>query len=440
MENSQTKTIRKIESKAVLNLQKKRVAAYARVSSGKDAMLHSLSAQVSYFSDLIQHREDWMYVGVYADEALTGTKDTRPEFQRLLADCRAGKIDMIITKHISRFARNTVTLLETTRNLKALGVDVYFEEQGLHTNSGQGEMVLTLLASCAQEESRSTSENCRWRIRDKFKQGIPIAVSMLGYRFKGSDLIIVPEEAEIVRSIYQDCLSGLGRNAIMKKMNAEGLKTKQGFAWSENSIEYILRNERYVGDLLLQKSYSPDYLTKKKHRNRGEMPRFYVRENHEPIIDRETFERVQRLLDQRAIHSCASASPTQTYPFTGKIICDQCGAHYRRKTTHGKISWNCGTFLRQGKAYCHAKQIPENTLKAVTAEVLGLDDFDEDVFNAQIKELHVPAFNHIIFVFYDGHTEERVWKDRSRSESWTDDMRRDMSDFMKDCHRERRTK
>lgn len=153
--------------------RKKRVAAYARVSSGKDAMLHSLSAQVSYYSDLIQNHGDWLYTGVYSDEAKTGTKDSRAGFQNLVADCRAGKIDMVITKSISRFARNTVTLLQTVREFKALGVDIYFEEQNIHTISGDGELMMTILASYAQEESRSASENQKWRIKRSFESGIP---------------------------------------------------------------------------------------------------------------------------------------------------------------------------------------------------------------------------------------------------------------------------
>jgi len=188
--------------------QRKRVAAYARVSSGKDAMLHSLSAQVSYYSSLIQKHGDWLYVGVYADEAKTGTKDNRADFQRLIADCRAGKIDMVITKSISRFARNTVTLLQTVRELKALGVDVFFEEQNIHTMSADGELMMTILASYAQEESRSASENQKWRIKRNFEAGMPWNGTLLGYRMVDGRYEIIPEEAELVRRIYSLYLSG----------------------------------------------------------------------------------------------------------------------------------------------------------------------------------------------------------------------------------------
>ena len=185
------KIIRKVETTIPSLPQRKRVAAYARVSSGKDAMLHSLSAQVSYYSNLIQRNPEWCYAGVYIDEALTGTKDNRKDFQRLLEDCRAGKIDRVLTKSISRFARNTVTLLETVRELKALGVDVYFEEQNIHSMNGDGELMLTILASYAQEESLSVSENCKWRIRNQFKSGELVNWhSMYGYRIRRKGITI----------------------------------------------------------------------------------------------------------------------------------------------------------------------------------------------------------------------------------------------------------
>ena len=210
---------------------KNRVAAYCRVSSGKDAMLHSLSAQVSYYNELIQKEDGWEFVGVYSDEAITGTKEGRADFQRLITDCRNKKIDMVITKSISRFARNTVTLLEVTRQLKALGVDIYFEEQNIHTMSTDGELLLTILASYAQEESRSASENQKWRIKKNFAEGKPWSGTILGYRYFQGQYIVVPEEAELVKRIYKLFLDGLGTNAIAKILNAEGLRTKKDCEW-----------------------------------------------------------------------------------------------------------------------------------------------------------------------------------------------------------------
>ena len=241
---------------------KLRVCAYARVSSAKDAMLHSLSAQVSYYSSYIQQNPDWEYKGVYADEAFTGTKDNRPEFQRLLNDCRAGKLDLIITKSISRLARNTVTMLETVRELKALNIDIYFEEQNIHSLSGDGELMLTILASYAQEESLSVSENCKWRIRTQFAKGRPVSISMLGYKLIQGKLVIIPEEAEVVRMIFCDYLSGMSKVGIAQKLNELGIKTKRGGIWHESMVKYLLENEKYTGDMLLQKTFvlGPTYL------------------------------------------------------------------------------------------------------------------------------------------------------------------------------------
>lgn len=215
----------------------KRTAAYARVSSGKDAMLHSLSAQVSYYNQLIQSNPEWLFCGVYADEALTGTKENRAEFQKLLNRCRRGEIDLILTKSISRFARNTVTLLETVRELKTLGVDVYFEEQRIHSMSSDGELMLSILASYAQEESYSASENKKWQMRKDFEQGKVGSMRMLGYRrTKSGKLEIVPEEAEIVRMIFLYYLSGMGKLAIAKKLNEQQICTVRGCAWTTEDV------------------------------------------------------------------------------------------------------------------------------------------------------------------------------------------------------------
>lgn len=202
------KTVFDIAPQQIQPQKKKRVAAYARVSSGKDAMLHSLKAQIDYYHDYINRNPEWVFAGIYADEAKTGTKDSREQFRLLLDDCRAGKIDMVVTKAISRFARNTVTLLETVRELQRLGIDVYFEEQNIYTLSTDGELMLTLLASFAQEESLSASENQKWRIRKGFEQGKASTCNMLGYRLVDGEITIVPDEAEIVRRIFELYHSG----------------------------------------------------------------------------------------------------------------------------------------------------------------------------------------------------------------------------------------
>ena len=341
--------------------RKKRVAAYARVSSGKDAMLHSLSAQISYYSDFIQRHDEWQYVGVYTDEAKTGTKDSREGFQRLIADCRAGEIDMVITKSISRFARNTVTLLQTVSELKALEVDIYFEEQNIHTMSGDGELMMTILASYAQEESRSASENQKWRIKRNFENGKPWNGTLLGYRIKDGRYEIVPDEAEIVRRIYSEYLSGNGYVAIAKGLNEEGIPSRFGKEWAQSVISKILGNYTYTGNLILQKTYRENHLTKRTLVNKGSLPQYHVEESHEAIIDMDTFNAVQAEKARRATRFNRKPQPRKTYPFTGLMVCEICGKNYRRKITKTGPVWVCGTFNSMGKAHCASKQIPEST-------------------------------------------------------------------------------
>lgn len=419
------KTIRKLQHPAALQPKRKRVAAYARVSSGKDAMLRSLSAQVSYYSELIQSREDWEFAGIYADEALTGTKDTRPEFQRLLTDCRAGLIDMVVTKSISRFARNVLTLLQTTRELKALGVDVFFEEQNIHTNSGEGEMILTLLASVAQEESRATSENCKWRIRSQFKNGELANLRFLyGYTIRKGVVTINEEEAAVVQRIFMDYLSGLGCGQITKNLRDAGIPSLRGGAWTPERVRDILKNEKYAGNALLQKKYVADHLTKKEVRNKGELTMFYAECTHPAIIGKGIFEQVRARMEANRRKNKAGETPGCKYPFSGLITCGQCGKHYRRKITAGKPVWICATFNQLGKAYCPSKQIPEDTLCALTCKVLGLESFDEEVFKRRITALRIPSPNHVIYTFADGTEAATEWRDRSRRDSWTEEMRR----------------
>ena len=400
------------------------VAAYARVSLEKDSMLPSFLAQVDYYSHLIGKQPDWKFAGVYADKALTGTKAARPEFQRLLADCRAGKIDMVITKSISRFARNTVTLLEAVRELKALGIDVYFEEQNIHSLSADGELMLTILASYAQEESRSVSENCKWRIRRDFENGIPTPTRLNGYRIRDGELCVVPEEAETVRTIFGLYLEGYGKNAITRRLNGMGIPALNGGLWNDSAIGSILRNEKYQGDLLLQKQFTVDHLGKKARPNRGELPQVFVMDDHEAIVSREAFEATQEIIRERAAQFTYEKDPHKSYPFTRKLFCDGCGRCYKRRVNNGKRAWQCSTYMSFGKAYCAAKQVHEEILECEAAAALGLAEFDASVFAERVESIRVCSGNRLEFVFRDGHTQERIWEDPTRRDSWTDEMRR----------------
>lgn len=391
-----------------------RVAAYARVSSAKDAMRHSLSAQVSYYSGLIQQHPGWAYAGVYADEAKTGTKDSRENFIRLLADCRAGRIDAIITKSISRFARNTVTLLETVRELKGLGVDVYFEEQNIHTLSADGELMLSILASYAQEESLSASENQKWRIRKNFEEGRPWNGTLLGYRYRNGTLVIEPNEAEIVRRVFREYLAGKGVVAIANGLNEDGIPTRYGNRWCKAGVSCVLHNYTYTGNLLLQKTFRENHLTKRTLPNEGQLPQYHAEDSHEAIIRMEDYEAVQAEMERRAAkHAPPGKGYRNRYPFTGLIVCGCCGKHYRRKVTATGPVWICGTYNTNGKAACPSKQIPEPVLKDLTA--------DMDI--GDLTEICAEDGNRLLFRFKDGIETVKRWKDRSRAESWTPEMR-----------------
>ena len=391
----------------------KRVAAYARVSSGKDAMLHSLAAQVEYYSNYIRHHPGWEYVGVYADEAKTGTKDSREQFQQLLADCKAGKIDHIITKSISRMARNTVTLLETVRELKAMGITVYFEEQNIDTGTDDGELMLSILASYAQEESLSASENQKWRVRQNFENGQPWRGFMLGYRYKDGQYIVVPEEAEIVRSIYADFLDGKGVTAIMKRLNKEGILTQQGFTWHKSAVTRVLKNYTYTGNLLLQTKFRENHLTKRTLVNHGQLPQYHATDTHEPIIDIGTYNSVQLEMYRRA-QKYGKQQTSEKYPLSGMITCANCGKHYRRKVTATGPVWICSTYNTHGKAACPSKAIPESTLMEIASTVSA---------TGEITAVTAHNDNALEFTLADGTTTVKQWQDRSRAASWTPEMR-----------------
>ena len=449
---SERKTrISRIES-TLPRKKRMRVVAYARVSTEKGAMLHSLAAQINYYSELIQSNLEYEYAGVYADEGLSGTLEGRPEFQRMLQDCRDGKIDRILCKSISRFARNTVMLLKTVRELKRLGVSVYFEEQNIDTMSGEGELMLTVLASFAQEESRSVSENCKWRIRKKFEQGIPTGLCMYGYKVKNGVFTIIPEEAEIIRRIFRMYLEGMGCERIMKALIEAGVPAPDGGLWSASTILLMLRNEKYAGDLLLQKYYINNHIEKKQLPNRGELPQYAVTGDHEPIIDRATFDAVQKEIRWRAAMFAPAmnrddgdegydsrkpdeqAAPAMTIP----MICGICGKRYRRKITHRGTAyaapvWICSTYNYRGKAYCASKQIPEAILLEMITAALGNRHTEDEV-----DHLKVYPNNRILFAFRDGHTEDYIWKDHSRKDSWNTDKRKKAAEKTRAQHQRRR--
>lgn len=392
--------VSKIKPSMPILHRKKRVAAYARVSMDSERLMHSLSAQVSYYSDYIQKNPQWIYAGVYADEGITGTlTDKRDEFKRLMKDCDDGKIDIILVKSISRFARNTVDLLKTVRHLKSLGIEVRFEKENINSMSNDGELMLSILASFAQEESRSISENVKWGTRKRFEQGIPNGrVRTFGYQWEGNTLVIVPEEAETVKRIYKKFLDGNSPRKIAAELNDKGIVTAQNCVWHDFSIRYILTNITYTGNMLLQKVFVDDPILKHRKTNRGELPRYFVEQAHEAIIDQTTFDAVQAEFIWR--------SKGRKTVFTGKIKCSGCGAYYRRNIVgQGERYnvWVCSTKRTKGRCACGAKDIREDILKEISAEVLGMTEFNENIFLDRIESIMVKG-NELCFNFYDGTT------------------------------------
>lgn len=399
-----------------------KVAAYTRVSSDKDAMLHSLSTQVSYYSNYIQSNKNWIYAGVYSDEGQTGTKSKRNAFQRMIQDAKDGKIDIIITKSISRFARNTETLLQTIRELREINVDVYFQEQNIHTLSNDGELLISILASYAQEESRISSENSLWRVKKNFSEGkIYGGKNCLGYKIVGGQFVVVPEEAEIVRLIFNLYEQGYGEDKIAKTLNNNGIKSYFGKLWYRSSVRGILTNYNYTGDLILQKTYRENHITKTTKINYGELDKYHVSNNHEPIISKEQFENTERI---RAERLSKNHKVTFTlYPFTGLLRCGVCGRSYKHKKNKYLEYWVCSTYEQLGKGYCDSKQVRDDVLKNATCQALNIDEFDSHKLNQLVSQIEIFNGNKLIFKMNNGEQKEVIWETPKRSDCWTEAMR-----------------
>ena len=421
-----------IEPKVPQMPSRKKVAAYARVSMESERLQHSLSAQVSYYSSLIQQNPAWEYAGVYADDGITGTKtNDRTEFNRMIADCEAGKIDIILTKSISRFARNTVDLLNAVRHLKELGISVQFEKEHIDSLSEDGELMLTLLASFAQEEVRSLSDNVKWGTRKRFEKGIPNGrFQIYGYRWDGDHLVVEPEEAKIVKLIYDNFLNGLSAESTEKQLEEMGVKSYKGQHFGNTSIRQILGNITYTGNLLFQKEYTVDPISKKSRKNQGELPQYWVENTHEAIIPMEVYQAVQEEKARRRELGVFANWSINTSCFTSKIKCGRCGKSYQRSNRKGRKDpdanytvWICGTRRKTGNAQCQNKDIPEPMLKEACAAVLGLDEFDETVFSEQINHIEIPAPYEMVFYFKDGRIVPHRWQSTMRKDCWTDERR-----------------
>lgn len=352
-------TLNRFTAMPIANTRKRRVAAYARVSTNQEEQLTSYEAQVDYYTQYIQSKDEWEFVKVYTDEGISATNTKkRSGFNDMVQAALEGKIDLIITKSVSRFARNTVDSLTTVRLLKEKGIEVYFEKENIYTLDSKGELLITIMSSLAQEESRSISENVTWGMRKRFADGkvsLPYK-RFLGYR-KGADGLpeIVPEEAGIVRDIFRMFLEGKSPSFIARHLMALGIPTPGGkLKWRPNTVESILTNEKYKGDAILQKKFTVDFLTKKTKVNEGEVPQYYVEGSHPAIITPELFDAVQIELKRRKAQGGRNYTP---YCFSGYIYCDECGVLYGSKV------WNSGTPYKSVVWQCNAKQRGHDTCK-----------------------------------------------------------------------------
>lgn len=372
---------------------RRKVAAYARVSTDHEDQLNSYEAQCDYYTTYIQANDEWEFAGVYSDEGISGTSTRRRDgFNRMVEDALAGRIGLILTKSVSRFARNTVDSLTTIRKLKEHGTEVYFEKENIWTFDSKGELLLTIMSSLAQEESRSISLNVTWGQRKRFADGkatAPFSV-FLGYdRGENGEFVINPEQAEIVKIIYGEFLKGFSFKAIARKLTEMGIKSPKGKdVWNESTVKSILTNEKYKGCALLQKHYTADYLTKKIVRNDGVVPQYYVEDCHEAIIDPATFDRVQEMIEQ---HSKVRHFSGATI-FSTKIRCGECGGWFGSKVWHStdqyrRVIWRCNAKYGGKAAGCNTPHVTEEEVKAAFVRVVNKLIGDRATLLADLREI-----------------------------------------------------
>ena len=366
------KNVIMIEAAQEPEAQKLRVAAYCRVSSDSSDQLNSFMAQLNHYTTLISSKENWNLVDLYADEGISGTSsEKRPDFQRLISDCRKGQIDKILVKSISRFARNAKDCLETIRELRSIGVGVYFEEQNIDTSGMTGELLTAVFAAIAQKESESLSTKMRWSYQYRMKSGTFLPSSMpFGYMIRSKKIEVDAERAAIVRRIFQEYLAGKSMDEIAAGLNQERVSVRIGWEsrkWSHSAISYILSNERYIGDSLWQKTYAPDELSAHQLRNHGERQQYYAAGTHPAIIAPEMFQAVQNLKNQRR-EKRTSEIQIQDTPLRKKIYCGVCGTMFKPKKCRGKIYWVCRTHA-ESKEDCPVSQVAEAEIHAAFLRV-----------------------------------------------------------------------
>ena len=377
-----------------------RVAAYCRVSTDGSDQANSFESQQRYFRAYIAQQPQWELAGIFADEGLSGTSTKkRLAFQRMIACARAGTLDLIVTKEISRFARNTLDSIFYTRELRRLGVGVLFLSDNLCTLDGDAELRLAILASIAQEESRRTSERVKWGQKRRMEQGVVFGRDLLGYDVRGGALYVNEAGAQTVREIFRKCVDeGKGAHTIARELNEAGVPTARGGAWRSSVILRILRNEKYCGDLVQKKTYTPDYLTHEKKSNRGQEAYIIVRDHHTPIIPRATFEAAGRILGQRAAAPSGQHKYSRRYPLSGKLRCGVCGCvcAARKKTRRSgtaAISWRCGNAVKYGRPHtdadgrrrgCTGESLRDEDALQILTQVWSALPLERDVIAADV--------------------------------------------------------
>lgn len=368
-------TLTRFTSVPISEERKRRVAGYARVSTDHEEQETSYEAQVDYYTSYIQNHDGWEFVKVYTDEGISGTSTKkRAGFMEMIGDALSGKIDLIVTKSISRFARNTVDSLTTIRKLKENGIEVFFEKENIWTLDSKSEVIITIMSSIAQEESRSISENVTWGKRKSFVDGnVYIQTNgMLGYK-KGTDgsIEIDEEEAEVIRFIFSSFISGKSMPQIATELTEKGIKTARGRSkWGSAQVRNILKNEKYTGNALLQKSYSVDFLSKKRRVNNGEVPQFYVEDSHPAIISKDAFDIAQSMMKNDSTRSTYKGNI-----FSGKIICADCSSCFAPKTWHSKdiykrTIWQCSDKFK-GEKKCTTPHLTEDEIKMVVVKAIN---------------------------------------------------------------------
>lgn len=366
------KRITKIEA-AGGKKNKLRVAAYARVSTSSDEQLISLTTQKNHYERYIKARKDWEYAGLYYDEGVSGTKlEKRDGLKKLLSDCDKGLIDYILVKSISRFSRNTVDSIEIVRKLCSAGIFIYFEKENIDTGKMEGELLLSILSSLAESESRSISENATWSIQKRYMSGtFKIVYPPYGYKNVDGQMVVEPEKAAVVRQIYDLILSGMSAADVAKELNNRGISSKRGGKWTGTVISGIIKNEKYTGDVIFQKTYTDDHFN--RHINHGEKNMYLAKEHHEAIVSHEIFEAANAIVKANGMEKGIeknSGKYTKRYAMSGKIICGECGGTWKRVKLGKRFEFSCTTHVKD-KSRCNMKSIKEEPVKAAFVNMMN---------------------------------------------------------------------